>query len=143
VEAPCPGWLSGSHIGKLVLVLLILLVMSLLVVVIGSKSEGGGALGGCIQSLRARFFGGSSRYSLVGGKHGAMHSASNTHSMAEDEAFYLSEDEFGPSPHLIDGETGEARSRHAATTASAAAIRPLPTSTKARSSVPTIAPPSQ
>ena len=53
------------------------------------------------------------------------------------QAFYLSEDEFGPSPHLIDGETGDARSRHVHSS-----IKPLPSSTKAKGSVPTLQPPS-
>ena len=123
VEAPCPSWLSGSHIGKIIIVLLILIAVSLLVVMIGSKAEAGTPLHSFIQNLRAKFS--KVQYKVIGG-----HDA--PHSMAEDEAFYLSEDEFGPSPSLIDSGSHQ---RHSS-------IKPLPSSTKSKSSVPTLAPPS-
>lgn len=131
--APCPSWLSGSHIGKLVLVLLILIVVSLLVVLIGSKAEPGTPIARFFAKIRLSLGAAAQRYTRVGGGLDA------PHSMADDgaEAFYLSEDEFGPSPHLLEGGGGrepDARGRGAPPAAAAAggSIRPLPPPTKGK-----------
>jgi len=153
VEVQCPGWLSSGHTGKVIFVIMILLALSLIVVMIGSKRGAGGAggmygslhdqqgfLGRLFSKIRDRFS--QAKYKIVG------HEAA-PHSMVDDEAFYLSEDEFGPSPHLLDGGesgSGDARSRHiqssSSSSATSSSIRPLPTSTKAKSPVPSLAPPS-
>lgn len=138
--APCPGWLGGHHVGKVILILLVLLVISLIAVLLGSKQGFAGhdnhPIMQWINKFKARFT--TVKYRIVGQE--------EPHSMADDDqAFYLSEDEFGPSAHLIDENT-DAHKRSAAAAASASSsssgsIKPLPSKSTSKSSVPILSAP--
>lgn len=135
-EAPCP-WTKGNHVGKIVLVLLILVIVSYLLVTLASKLRPDHPVARFLSGLRSHVS--AARYSVLGAKGGA----DVPHSMVDDgDAFYLSEDEFGPSAHLIDNEAGEARPRFSPSASSGGSgIKPLPAA-KGKAHVPTIAPPS-
>lgn len=139
--AQCPVSF-GSHVGKMLLVLLILLAVSMLLVLIGSKAEPGTPLAGYLSKFKAYFQ--TAKYKLVSSTGAGGLPA--PHSMVEDEAFYLSEDDMGPGPSLLDRDGheagGDAHKRHGASPTGSIGIKPLAASTKAKSSVPTLQPPS-
>mmetsp|Transcript_43514 Transcript_43514/g.85182 ORF Transcript_43514/g.85182 Transcript_43514/m.85182 type:complete len:845 (-) Transcript_43514:294-2828(-) len=126
MEAPCPSaWLKASHSGKLVLIILALVVVALGLATAASKFQ---LLDGFGETLKQRFS--EARYKMVGGKY--------PDSMTDDDAFYLNDDEFNTSAHLINDNDDDSQ----VIDTSGTEFAPLPTRKRNNQNVPVLAPPS-
>lgn len=89
VVTPCPNaWLGGGGSGKTVLSILVLVCLSLAIVTLASKYD---LLDYCSDNFKMYFS--DFKYKMVGGD--------SPVSMADDDAFYLNDDEFSQSAQLI------------------------------------------
>ena len=119
VRVPCPGWLGGSHLGKLMIVLLILVVIGLAVATFYNKSE---FVEDCVDMIKSRFE--RHDYREVGMGEGP-------YTAADD--FGLADEEYTQSAHLMgDGDEEDDEETQ---------FKPLPVRMGRKAEVPTLNPP--